>query len=102
MLKRIGSGEHHVLCLHGWFGSADGWGYWPEVADRTAYSWWFPEMRGYGSRIAETGDYTMREYAQDALAVADSQGLARFSVLGHSMGGKAGACLVAQAGAERI
>jgi hypothetical protein len=22
----VGSGEHHVIALHGWFGSARGWG----------------------------------------------------------------------------
>ena len=22
----VGSGDHHVLALHGWFGSARGWG----------------------------------------------------------------------------
>ncbi|MQA63954.1 MAG: alpha/beta hydrolase, partial [Actinophytocola sp.] len=73
-VKRVGTGQHAVICLHGWFGSADGWGYWPEVADGWAYSWWFPEMRGYGARKDETGDYTMKEYAADALAFADADG----------------------------
>lgn len=97
MVKSVGQGEHAVVCLHGWFGSADGWGYLPEVVDRTRFTYWFPEMRGYGARRADTGDYTMREYAADALAVADAAGLERFSVLGHSMGGKAAASLLARA-----
>lgn len=101
-VRKVGDGEHQVLCLHGWFGSADGWGYWPEVADATSYTWWFPEMRGYGARRGETGDFTMREYAADALAFADEQGIDRFSVVGHSMGGKAAASLLAQAGEDRV
>ena len=101
-MKKIGSGEHQVLCLHGWFGSADGWGFWPEVADRANYTWWFPEMRGYGERRGESGDFTMREYAADALAEANAAGLDRFSIVGHSMGGKAAAALLAQAGTERV
>lgn len=101
-MKRIGSGRHHVLCLHGWFGSAEGWGFLPEVVDRQSYTWWFPEMRGYGSRLGETGDFTMKEYAADTLAAADSAGIDRFSIVGHSMGGKAGAALLAQAGEARI
>ena len=96
-MKQIGDGEHQVLCLHGWFGSAQGWGYWPEVADRHGYTWWFPEMRGYGARRDETGEFTMKEYAADALAMADEAGLDRVSVVGHSMGGKAAASLLAQA-----
>jgi pimeloyl-ACP methyl ester carboxylesterase len=101
-VKRIGSGDHHVLCLHGWFGSADGWGYWPEVVDRGHYTWWFPEMRGYGARMDESGDFSMREYAADALAAADGEGIERFSIVGHSMGGKAGAALLTRAGEDRV
>ncbi|MGH3412190.1 MAG: alpha/beta fold hydrolase [Marmoricola sp.] len=96
-VKQVGTGGHHVLCLHGWFGSAEGWGYWPEVADRHGYTWWFPEMRGYGARRGETGEFTMKEYAADTLAAADAAGVDRFSVVGHSMGGKAAASLLAQA-----
>jgi pimeloyl-ACP methyl ester carboxylesterase len=93
-VKKVGDGEQAVLCLHGWFGSGSGWGYLPEVVDRHAYTWWFPEMRGYGERRAEAGQFTMSEYAADALAFADAQGLDTFSVVGHSMGGKAGAALL--------
>lgn len=97
MVKSVGSGDHAVICLHGWFGSADGWGYLPEVVDQERFTYWFPEMRGYGSRRDESGDFTMKEYAADALAAADELGLESFSVLGHSMGGKAAASLLAQA-----
>lgn len=96
-MKKVGEGAHAVLCLHGWFGSGEGWGYLPEVADRRDFTWWFPEMRGYGARRAESGDFTMKEYAADALALADEQGLETFSVVGHSMGGKAAAALLALA-----
>lgn len=96
-VKSVGRGEHAVVCLHGWFGSADGWGFLPEVVDGERFTYFFPEMRGYGARRDETGDYTMKEYAADALAAADELGLASFSVVGHSMGGKAAASLLAQA-----
>lgn len=100
-VKSVGGGDHAVICLHGWFGSADGWGYLPAVVDRERFTYWFPEMRGYGARREENGAYTMREYAADTLAAADALGLERFSVVGHSMGGKAAASLLAQA-PERV
>lgn len=96
-MKSVGTGDHHVICLHGWFGSADGWGYLPELIDDKTYTYHFPEMRGYGARASQTGEYTMREYATDALAAADEAGLESFSLVGHSMGGKVAASMMMQA-----
>jgi pimeloyl-ACP methyl ester carboxylesterase len=85
----VGSGEHRVLALHGWFGSARGWGPLPGYLNRDDYTWAFMDLRGYGSRKAETGEFTMREAAADALALADELGWDRFSLVGHSMTGQA-------------
>ena len=84
----VGSGDHHVLAIHGWFGSARGWGSLPEFLDRSAYTWVFMNLRGYGDRRATPGEFTVDEVAADALAVADDLGWDRFSVVGHSMGAK--------------
>jgi hypothetical protein len=48
----LGSGEHHVLAVHGWFGSASGWGSLPEYLDGSAYTYVFMDLRGYGDRMA--------------------------------------------------
>lgn len=95
-MKSVGTGDHHVLCLHGWFGSAEGWGFMPELIDQTRYTYHFPEMRGYGARASQGGEYTMREYGADALAAADAAGLETFSLVGHSMGGKVAAAMMMQ------
>ena len=63
----IGSGDRHVMALHGWFGSARGWGSLPEYLDGSACTYVFP----------------------DALALADELGWDRFAMVGHSMSGKA-------------
>jgi pimeloyl-ACP methyl ester carboxylesterase len=75
----VGSGEHRVLALHGWFGSAHGWGALPDYLDTSAYTWAFMDLRGYGSRRQAAGEFTMAEAAADALAVADKLGWDRFS-----------------------
>lgn len=95
-VRTVGEGEHQVVALHGWFGSATGWGLLPEVIDRKSYTWWFPEMRGYGRRRGESGEFTMDEYATDVVEFAAAQGLKSYSVVGHSMGGKAAAMVLAQ------
>lgn len=84
----VGSGDHHVLALHGWFGSARGWGSLPEFLDGSAYTYVFMDLRGYGDRQQVGGQFTMAEAAADALALADELGWDRFSLVGHSMGGK--------------
>ena len=84
----VGSGDHHVLAIHGWFGSARGWGSFPEFIDGSAYTYVFMNLRGYGDRRDTAGEFTADEAAADALAVADDLGWDRFSVVGHSMGAK--------------
>jgi pimeloyl-ACP methyl ester carboxylesterase len=85
----IGSGGHHVLALHGWFGSARGWGALPDYLDRSAYTFAFADLRGYGDHKHVTGDFTMEEAAADAIGLADELGWDRFSLVGHSMSGQA-------------
>ena len=86
---KVGSGEHRVLALHGWFGSALGWGSLPDYLDTAQFSYVFADVRGYGSRRGEAGEFTMAEVAADALALADALGWDRFSLVGHSMSGVA-------------
>jgi pimeloyl-ACP methyl ester carboxylesterase len=86
----VGSGGHHVVAVHGWFGSARGWGSFPGFIDGSAYTYVFMNLRGYGDRKDVAGEFTMDEAAADALAVADDLGWDRFSVVGHSMGAKVG------------
>jgi len=84
----VGSGDHHVLAIHGWFGSARGWSSFPGFIDGSVYTYVFMDLRGYGDRMQTAGEYTVDEVATDALAVADDLGWDRFSLVGHSMGGK--------------
>jgi pimeloyl-ACP methyl ester carboxylesterase len=84
----VGSGSHHVLAVHGWFGSARGWGSLPEYLDGANYTYVFADLRGYGDRKQASGHFTMEEAAADAVALADELGWDSFSVVGHSMGGK--------------
>ncbi|HEX8006479.1 MAG TPA: alpha/beta hydrolase [Trebonia sp.] len=84
----LGTGEHHVLAMHGWFGSAHGWGSLPEYLDGSAHTYVFMDLRGYGDRKQVSGKFTIEEAAADALALADELGWDQFSLVGHSMGGK--------------
>lgn len=85
----VGSGDHHVLALHGWFGSARGWGALPDYLDTAAHTYVFMDLRGYGTRRDEAGEFTMEEAGADAIALADELGWDKFSLIGHSMSGQA-------------
>jgi pimeloyl-ACP methyl ester carboxylesterase len=85
----VGNGPGKVLALHGWFGSATGWGPFADLVDGDRYSYLFLDYRGYGARRGEAGEYTLAEISADALAAVDELGWSSFAVLGHSMGGSA-------------
>ena len=93
----LGSGGHRVVAVHGWFGSARGWGSLPEYLDGSTHTYAFMDLRGYGARKDVPGKYTVEEAAGDVLAVADELGWTEFSVIGHSMGGKIGHQVLHQA-----
>lgn len=84
----VGTGPRHVIALHGWFGHARGWGAFTDALDGERFTYAFIDYRGYGSRKAVRGEFSMREIARDVLACADALGWQRFALLGHSMGGK--------------
>ncbi|MER7442464.1 alpha/beta fold hydrolase [Micromonospora avicenniae] len=93
----VGRGPHKVLALHGWFGSARGWGWLPELLDTERFTWAFLDYRGYGERSDVGGDFSLAEISRDALALVDSLGWDTFSVVGHSMGGSAAQRVLADA-----
>lgn len=85
----VGNGPHKVLALHGWFGSAGGWGFLPQVLDQDRFTYAFMDYRGYGGSMARSGEYSIAEISSDALELADSLQWDTFSLIGHSMGGMA-------------
>jgi len=101
MALTVGSGPVHVLALHGWFGSARGWGFLPHLIDRERFTWAFLDYRGYGERRDVAGEHSVAEISRDALALADELGWERFAVVGHSMGGSAAQHVLADA-PERV
>ncbi|MBD0676370.1 alpha/beta fold hydrolase [Streptomyces sp. CBMA156] len=95
--RLTGTGDHHVLVLHDWFGTSAGWGPFLDYLDGDAFGYAFFDYRGYGQRKDVPGAYTLAEIASDALALADRLGWDRFSLVGHSMGAKAAQQVLAEA-----
>ncbi|WP_426402960.1 alpha/beta fold hydrolase [Streptomyces sp. R-07] len=84
-----GEGPGRALVLHNWFGDRTSFAPLRAHLDEAVGTYAFLDCRGYGEALGHAGAYTMEEVAADALAVADDLGWDSFSVIGHSMGGKA-------------
>ncbi len=87
--QTFGSGPHHVIGLHGWFGDETTYDPMRNALSPAEFTYVFPAYRGYGKSRELTGAYTIEEIAADVLALADKLGIQSFSLIGHSMGGKA-------------
>lgn len=92
-----GSGPHRVIALHGWFGDRTSYRPLLAHADPDRFTYATVDHRGYGEAKHLEGHYTTADIATDVLAVADHLGWDTFSLLGHSMGGKAAQHLLALA-----
>ncbi|MGX1096494.1 alpha/beta fold hydrolase [Amorphus sp. MBR-141] len=82
---RRGSGAPLVL-VHGYLGGA---GMWRREVERFSHRFDViaPDLAGYGARAAEPSPDTIAGHARDIIARLDGLGIARFHLLGHSMGG---------------
>ncbi len=74
-----------VLMLHGW---SDSWFSFSRVLPMLPPELRViaPDQRGHGESDRPQDGYTMEAFARDALALMDSLGIARATVVGHSMG----------------
>jgi pimeloyl-ACP methyl ester carboxylesterase len=82
---RTGTGPTLVF-LHYWGGSARTWDL---VVDRLAgRDTLTVDFRGWGRSSGLGGPYTLRQFADDTLAVIADAGVADYVLVGHSMGGK--------------
>ena len=86
---RVGTGPHAVIALHGWFGDRHAFAAMEDALGHTEFSYAFMDCRGYGERMRDDGPFTMEQIARDTLELADALGWDTFSLIGHSMGGKA-------------
>ena len=87
--QSFGTGDHKVIVLHGWFGDHTMFAPMRSALSASEFTYIFPAYRGYGLSKHLTGSYTNKEISGDVIALADELGFAEFSLVGHSMGGKA-------------
>lgn len=78
-----------LLFHHGYNGSHDAWeGVVPAFSDR--YRCIVMDARGAGDSAHPADGYSITQYADDVIAMADHLGVGTFTYIGHSMGGVIG------------
>jgi len=87
--QKFGDGPHKVMALHGWLGDHTAYGPMRHALSADEFTYVFPAYRGYGLSRHLSGSYTNKEIAADVIALADDLKWDTFSLVGHSMGGKA-------------
>lgn len=87
--QKLGNGPHKVMALHGWFGDHTAYSAMQHALSADEFTYVFPAYRGYGLSRHLSGSYTNKEIAADVIALADELRWDTFSLIGHSMGGKA-------------
>lgn len=99
-----GHGAQRLLALHGWFDDHRAFEAVLPHLDPAHYTVALVDQRGYGPAQNHAGPWSISDTAGDALAAADRLGWNTFSIVGHSMGAKAGlkAALLAPTRVERL
>lgn len=92
-----GHGSEHVIALHGWLSDQHAFDAMIPLLDFSTFTFAIPDVRGYGQAMDLSGDFTIKEVADDVLLLADELGWDSFSLVGHSMGGKAAQRVLANA-----
>jgi pimeloyl-ACP methyl ester carboxylesterase len=87
--KTAGHGEHKVIALHGWLGDHSSFDPLLDALSLGEFTYAFPAYRGYGLSKHLSGEYSMKEISADIIDVANALDWGKFSLVGHSMGGKA-------------
>ena len=94
-----GMGGRPLLLVHGFTGAKEDFA---DHLDEVAAAGWHvvaPDLRGHGgSGRADAGDYSLKAFAGDLLALVDALGWERFTLLGHSMGGMVAQVAALEAG----
>ncbi|MBV8105837.1 MAG: alpha/beta hydrolase [Hyphomicrobiales bacterium] len=99
-VRESGVGEPVLVFLHYW----GGWSRtWQSLDDRIGEK---PrvivlDQRGWGASVATDGRYDLAAMADDVEAVAQTFGLKRYALVGHSMGGKVAQIVAARRPAGR-
>ena len=91
-----------LVMIHGWFSHRGVW-HQTLAAVKDRFYCVAIDLLGFGdSDKPKDGDYSIETQGQRVLALVDSLGIDRFTVIGHSMGGQTALCIASMLAPERV
>ena len=85
--KIIGYGNHVLIVLHGFLGMLDNWKTFAKKMNNTIYQIHLLDQRNHGKSF-HSKKFNYEILANDLKYYIDFYGIKKFSLIGHSMGGK--------------
>ena len=77
-----------ILILHGWGGTSDSWARVQKILAKKDYRVIVPDFPGFGKSKTPPEAWGLKEYSDFILNFIEAIGLKKFSLLGHSFGGR--------------
>ena len=85
--KIIGYGNHVLIVLHGFLGMLDNWKTFAKKMNNSSYQIHLLDQRNHGKSF-HSEEFNYEILANDLKYYTDFHGIKKFSLIGHSMGGK--------------
>lgn len=84
-IATAGSGDHLLLCLHGFPESAISWRHQIAPLVRAGYRVWAPDLRGYAGTTRPTGfdAYRIETLMEDVTALIETSKAQQVTLVGH-------------------
>jgi pimeloyl-ACP methyl ester carboxylesterase len=88
-VAEAGTGDHLVLCLHGFPELNYSWRHQMPLLAGMGYRVWAPNQRGYsdGARPGAVSEYSADRIVADAAALFDASGAKKLTLMAHDWGG---------------
>jgi pimeloyl-ACP methyl ester carboxylesterase len=88
-VAEAGSGDHLILCLHGFPELNFSWRFQMPLLAAMGYRVWAHNQRGYGASTRPKGvaSYTADKIVEDAAALFDASGAKKLTLVAHDWGG---------------
>ena len=87
LFSRVEGEGEPIILIHGFPLTHEMWQPQIKLLSEAGYKVIAPDLRGFGDSLVELSEWTMDDFANDIISLADNLNISKFNVAGMSMGG---------------